>query len=129
MAIETVALPAARLASSQIAVAVEGGERSALLKHPMLGEVLVTYVLEQDAGHTIVAENPTSMYVRFEVDASDHTVGYVSSRGALFCEDVLPPHTRQLGTSRCQNPRPPHRPREPRARATRTRTRTHTRNA
>jgi len=34
--------------------------------------------------------------VRVEVDASEHTSGFRSSRGALFCEDVLPPRSRQI---------------------------------
>ena len=36
------------------------------------------------------------LHIRVELDASDHTTGFFSSRGALFCEDVLPPRHRQV---------------------------------
>ena len=31
-----------------------------------------------------------------QVDASEGTCGFISSRGALFCQDILPPRSRQL---------------------------------
>ena len=49
-----------------------------------------------DAGWAIVAENPSAFRVRVEIDASEHTTGYTSSRNALFCEDILPPRSRML---------------------------------
>ena len=61
------------------------------------GDLLNIYTLEEDAGWTIVAENVSPVLrIRVEVDASDQTTGFVSSRGALFCEDVLPPRHRQI---------------------------------
>lgn len=34
--------------------------------------------------------------MQFECDASERTRGFTPSRGQLFCQDVLPPRTRQL---------------------------------
>ena len=54
-------------------------------------------MLEEEAGWIVVGENLSPlMHIRAEVDASEHTKGFFSSRGALFCEDVLPPRSRQL---------------------------------
>ena len=43
-----------------------------------------------------MGENLGYFPIRVEVDASENTSGFVSSRGAMFCQDILPPRTRQL---------------------------------
>jgi len=96
LSIETVDLQPKQLASAMISIAVEHGEKQTLLNHPMFGPMLNLYTLDDEAGYALVAENPTMHRVRFEMDAADRTRGFVSSRGALFCQDVLPPRTRQL---------------------------------
>ena len=97
LSVETVALPAATLAAATIQVACKHGEKTALLSHPMFGEMLNVYSLEEEGGWAIVAENLSpSLRIRVELDASDHTRNFHSSRGALFCEDVLPPRHRMV---------------------------------
>ena len=96
LSIETVELPPAQLATSMIEIALHHGEKQTLLNHPMLGPMLNLYTVDDEAGYALVAENPTQFRVRVEVDASERTRGFTSSRGALFCQDVLPPRSRQL---------------------------------
>merc|ERR1711871_14974 len=96
LSLETVPLSPAQLAQTMIAVAIKHGDKTPLLSHPSFGEALIIYTLEDVAGWTIVAENASLFSIRVEVDASEQTSGFLSSRGALFCEDVLPPRTRQV---------------------------------
>ena len=59
--------------------------------------MLNVYTLEEEGGWAIVAENLSPMLrIRIELDVSDGTSGFLSSRGALFCEDVLPARHRQV---------------------------------
>lgn len=96
LSMQSVELSPRHLASAMIQIAVAHGEKMALLGHPQLGDMLNLYTLEEDGGWSIVAENLSPYRIRIEVDASEHTVGYTSSRGALFCQDVIPSRHRQL---------------------------------
>ena len=96
LSIETVPLQPADLAAATIAVTCKHGEKSTLLSHPSLGEALNIYTLEEEAGYTLVAENLQPVRIRVEVDASEGSKGLISTRGALFCEDVLPPRSRMI---------------------------------
>jgi hypothetical protein len=97
LSIETVPLSPRRLAVAMVELGRLHGEKKKLLEHPTLGEVLNVYVLEEEAGWIIVGENMSPhLRIRVEVDASERTIGYFSSRGALFSEDVIPPRSRQL---------------------------------
>ena len=96
LAMETVPLPPAQLASAMIAIALKHGDKTVLLSHPMLGEALNIYTIEEDSGYVLVAENLQPVRIRVEIDASERTVGFHCSRGALFCQDVLPPRSRQV---------------------------------
>ena len=77
------------------------------------GEALNFYRLEEEGGTILVAENASyhqsflieadgkSKYDDAAVDllnvsysASDQTTGFLSSRGAYFCQDVVPPRHR-----------------------------------
>ena len=84
------ALSAAQLATAMIQLCVQHGERQPLLGSPALGDALVLYKREEEGGYTILAENLSPMPMRVEVDASEHTQGFLSSRGALFCQVLLP---------------------------------------
>ncbi|KAH8053708.1 calcium-dependent cysteine-type endopeptidase [Aureococcus anophagefferens] len=97
LAVETVPLAPATVAAALAQLAVAEGRKSPLLKHPTTGaEILNIYALEDMAGYVVVAENLSELTLQTEVDASQQTRGFVSSRGALFCQDVLPPRTRQV---------------------------------
>ncbi|KAH8051317.1 calcium-dependent cysteine-type endopeptidase [Aureococcus anophagefferens] len=97
LAVETVPLAPATVAPALAQLAVAEGRKSPLLKHPTTGaEILNIYALEDMAGYVVVAENLSELTLQTEVDASQQTRGFVSSRGALFCQDVLPPRTRQV---------------------------------
>ena len=84
------------MAAGLIELAIANAERTALLSHPTLGEMLVVYQLEDGAGHFLVAENLAPVAMRIEVDASEGSRGFTSSRGMLVCQDVLPPRSRML---------------------------------
>lgn len=89
-------LPPALMGTAMIQIARQHGEASAPIKHPAFGEMLKLYTLEEEAGYAIVAENSSPYPMRVEVDASARTSGYLSSRGLLISNDVLPPRTSQL---------------------------------
>ena len=57
-----------------------------ILSHPSMGDMLVLYLREEEAGYAIVGENLATFPIRVEVDASEGTCGFISSRGALFCQ-------------------------------------------
>jgi len=94
--LEATPASAAMLATAAIQLALTEGECTPLLKHPMFGEVLKLYVIDSEAGYLVVGENSSQMHIRVEVDASERTTGFTSSRGALFSQDVIPPRSRQL---------------------------------
>ena len=89
--IEPVQTPPKMLATAAIQLAMAEGESQALLSHPVFGEMLKLWTLDDEGGYFIVAENLSSFHIRVEVDASERTSGFVSSRGALFSQDVRRP--------------------------------------
>ena len=84
------------MAAGLIDLAVANAERVVILRHQSLGDILVVYQLEDGAGGILVAENLAPVAVRIEVDASEESRGFTSSRGMLVCQDVLPPRSRML---------------------------------
>jgi len=95
VSMEVVPLPPAMLASALIAMTLQKGEKQTLLNHPMLGPALNIYTYEEEAGYILIAENTQPLHIRVEVDASEGR-GFISSRSAPFCEDVLPPRSRMV---------------------------------
>ena len=94
---ETVPLRPRQLALAAIELCVQHGEKKKLLEHPMLGEVLNAYCLEEEGGWMLVGENLNAVSrIRVEVDASEHTDGFLSSRGTLYTQDILPPRSAAL---------------------------------
>ena len=96
LSVTPVELSPRHLASCMIQICAAHGEKLGLLGHPSMGEMLNLYTLEEEGGWAVVAENLSPYRIRIEIDASEHTRGYTSSRGALFCQDVIPPRHRQL---------------------------------
>jgi len=94
--LEPIAAPPKILAAAAIQIVMKEGEGQSLLTHPVLGAMLKLWTMEDEGGYMIVAENMSQVHIRVEVDASEHTSGFLASRGALFCQDVLPPRSRQL---------------------------------
>ena len=95
--IEPVQTPPKMLATAAIQLAMAEGESQALLNHPVFGEMLKLWTLDDEGGYFVVAENLSSVHIRVEVDASERTAGFVSSRGALFSQDV---RHRRIGAHR-----------------------------
>ena len=92
-------LAPATIASALAQLAVDKGTKAPILINPQTKqEYLVYYILEDDAGMIVVAENvDRGRAFQTEVECSTvNTVGYVSSRTSLFCQDVLPPRHRQV---------------------------------
>ena len=73
------------LATAMIQLCLRG-DRRPILSHPSMGDMLVLYLREEEAGYAIVGENLAAFPIRVEVDASEGTCGFISSRGALFCQ-------------------------------------------
>ena len=84
--VESTALSSELLATAMIQLCLKKGDRRPILSNPALGDVLVLYLLEEEAGYAIVGENLGYFPIRVEVDASENTSGFVSSRGAMFCQ-------------------------------------------
>ena len=88
-------LSAGVLAKATIAIAIQHGGRKSLMKHPTLGECLAVYTLESSAGVALIAENPTPLPIRVELDA-ETSDGVVSTRGTLVMQDIVPPQSRLI---------------------------------
>ncbi|KAJ8601962.1 hypothetical protein CTAYLR_004457 [Chrysophaeum taylorii] len=91
-------LDARVLARAVIHLALKFGDKQVLLRNQLLQQdALVFYNLDDEAGYCVVAENraPTTVVVA-EVDGTEHTKGFVSTRGALATRDIIPPRTRMI---------------------------------
>ena len=95
LSVESVPLQSGLLATAMIQLCL-AADRRPILSHPSMGDMLVLYLREEEAGYAVVGENLAAFPIRVDVDASDGTHGFISSRGALFCQDILPPRSRQL---------------------------------
>lgn len=95
LSVESTPMSSELLATAMIQLCLRG-DRRPILSHPSMGDMLVLYLREEEAGYAIVGENLATFPIRVEVDASEGTCGFISSRGALFCQDILPPRSRQL---------------------------------
>jgi hypothetical protein len=85
VSVSAVAVDAELLAAAVLALAVARGEKTPVLTHRATGQpLLVLYLLKDDAGLVVVAENPCVYEsVQLEFDASEHTVRH--SQRLLRC--------------------------------------------
>lgn len=97
LALETIPLDATMLAQAVVALAIKFGERQVLLKanNRLNSDALAFYVLQDEAGLCIVAENLAPFPLVAQLDAQ--TVrGFVSTRSENSTQDVLPPRSRMI---------------------------------
>lgn len=96
--VDAVKIDAVAIAKACIHIAKTHGSQHALLRNQVLQtDAVVFYALDDEAGYIIVAENRTPMtHVVAEIDTGADASGFVSTRGALASQDIIPPRSHMI---------------------------------